>query len=338
MTRLAVQIAPQRNTQYAGLARGLAPHELALSPLAERIDSLQVVNLGGQEYLSFELDDAPDGGLDALSRPELATLAMTGAAFIYHESIAGRPGPFLEPLALDFAPALPREIVETRRYRGKTNEMFTHFLCNVARHASGLATRPWPTLRVFDPLAGGGTTLLTALMLGASAAGVEQNDKDMASTATFLRQYLQEQQISHQVKEERLKKMGQRWTFSIGKPTTQECLLARGDTVDSKVLLAGFRPHLIVTDLPYGIQHQGRLEQLLSDALPVWASLLPPSGALVYSWDATRFPREKMLDIVTRTTELKILDNGAYAMLGHPVDRVIKQREVLVARVRTPGR
>ena len=340
MTHLAVQIAPQRNTQYAGLARGLAPHELALSPLAGRIDDLQVVYLGGQEYLCFQLDsvsdDVSEGSLDAPSLQELAMLAMTGAAFVYHESIGDRPGPFLQPLELDFTPALPLEIVETRRYRGKTNEMFTHFLCNVARHASDLATRPWSTLRVFDPLAGGGTTLLTALMLGASAAGVEQNEKDMASTATFLRQFLQEQRISHQVKEERLKKIGQRWTFSIGKPVTQECLLARGDTVDSKVLLAGFHPHLIVTDLPYGIQHQGRLEQLLSDALPVWAALLPPSGALAYSWDATRFPCEKMLDVVNRTPALQVLDSGAYTMLGHPVDRVIKQRQVLVAKVGTP--
>ncbi len=333
MTRLVVQIAPQRNTQYAGLARSLAPHELALSPLADRLEEMQMVSLGGQEYLAFDLTDVSDAGLDESARRELAMLAMTGTAFVYHESIGDRSGPFLEPLELDFTPALPREIVETRRYRGKTNEMFTHFLCNVARHASDLATRPWSTLRVFDPLAGGGTTLLTALMLGASAAGVEKNGKDVASTATFLRQFLQEARISHQVKEERLKQVGQRWTFSIGKPATQECLLASGDTIDAKVLLAGFRPHLIVTDLPYGIQHQGKLEQLLAAALPVWAALLPPSGALVYSWDATRFPREQMVENVERIERLQILDSGVYTELGHPVDRVIKRREVLVAKV-----
>ncbi len=55
MTRLVVQIAPQRNTQYAGSARSLAPHELALSPLAARMDNLQMVSLGGQDYLSFDL-------------------------------------------------------------------------------------------------------------------------------------------------------------------------------------------------------------------------------------------------------------------------------------------
>jgi hypothetical protein len=174
---------------------------------------------------------------------------------------------------------------------------------------------------------------LTALMLGASAAGVEQNEKDVASTATFLRQFLQEERISHRVKEERLKQVGRRWTFSIGKPATQECLLASGDTIESKVLLAGFRPHLIVTDLPYGIQHQGKLEQLLTAALPVWAALLPPSGALAYSWDATRFPRQQMVDVVEKVGQLQILDSGVYTELGHPVDRVIKRRDVLVARV-----
>jgi hypothetical protein len=65
MTHLVVQIAPQRNTQYAGLARGLAPHELALSPLAEPLTTCNG-QLGGQEYLSFDLTD-PDHQTRALT-------------------------------------------------------------------------------------------------------------------------------------------------------------------------------------------------------------------------------------------------------------------------------
>ena len=50
--------------------------------------------------------------------------------------------------------------------------------------------QPWSTLRVLDPLAGGGTTLFVALVLGADALGVEQSARDVASTASFLQRYL----------------------------------------------------------------------------------------------------------------------------------------------------
>ena len=42
------------------------------------------------------------------------------------------------------------------------------------------------------------------------------------------------------------------------------------------------RPHLIVTDLPYGIQHSGPLHGLLADCLPGWAELLLPGGAIAF--------------------------------------------------------
>ena len=57
-TSLILQIAPQRSTQYARLARDLAPHELELCPLGPRIDRLLPVQLGGQEYLTFELSSS----------------------------------------------------------------------------------------------------------------------------------------------------------------------------------------------------------------------------------------------------------------------------------------
>lgn len=334
MTTILAQIAPQKSTQYAALADALAPHELALSPLGPQITNMSPVRLGGQTYLKFDIPAAPT----PQQARELGLLAMTSSFFIYYDKLGRVQGPLLHPIETSFAPALPHDIVMTRRYRGKTNELFTHFLCNVARFSSALSRRPWDTLRVFDPLAGGGTTLLTALVLGADAAGVEQNAQDVKSTVTFLKQYLTEQSISYQIKEERVKKVGRRWTFTAsGAPSQQRtsvrCVLAWGDTVQSGSLIAGFRPHLIVADLPYGIQHKGELTALLSQALPVWASLLPLSGALVFAWESKRLPRAEMIALVESVSPLTVLDAPPYNMLAHRVDRVIKQRDVLVARL-----
>jgi hypothetical protein len=326
MPTLLAQIAPQRSTQYASLASALAPCELQLA----RPDASKIVrvDIGGQPYLQFHVPDEP--GMDEAL--ELGMLAMTSAFFVRYEQLGQVQGPLLRPIETGFMPALPRELLAARRYRGKTNELFTHYLCNVARFSSALSRRPWSTLRVFDPLAGGGTTLLAALVLGASAAGVDHNTRHVQSTVSFLRQFLREQRIASKEKRERLKKVGQRWTFTIGQASTQTCVLAHGDTADSHALISGFRPHLIVADLPYGIQHRGELEALLTRSLPVWASLLPPSGAMVLAWESKRHPRADMSTLVKAVAPLEVLNEPPYTEMAHRVDRVIKERDVLVAR------
>jgi len=327
MLTLLAQIAPQRSTQYATLANDLAIPELQLSPLGKQISHITPVTLGGQAYLRFDLPAEPD----AANRHELSMLAMTSAFFVYHERLDELEGPWLRPLETHFQPTISPELIETRRYRGKTNELFTHFLCNIARFSSSFADQPWRGLRLFDPLAGGGTTLFTGLVLGADVAGVEQSSDDVKSTVAFLQQYMREERIACQVKEERLKKLGLRWVFSIGKPA-QQCTLVAGETEQSNVLLPGFKPHLIVADLPYGVQHQGPLTNLLASALPVWTAMLLRGGALVLAWDATRFTRAEMISLIETAAPLRVLNDPPYDGLAHRVDRVIKQRDVLVAQ------
>ncbi len=327
MTTLVAQIAPQRNTQYTALASALAPYELQVSPLGPAMSEIQPLRLGGQDYLKFDLPTEPD---DHHLR-ELGMCAMTAAFFEYYDQLGQVSGPLLRPLETRFEPALPPDLIETRRYRGKTNELLTRFLCNLARWSSGLADQPWSNLRVFDPLAGGGTTLLAALVLGAQAAGIERDAQDVTTTAVFIKQYMREARIFCQVKEEHWRKIGRRWSFTLGQTARQQCLLTHGDTRQAESLLTGFKPHLIVTDLPYGIQHQGELVTLLTEALPVWTALLPPDGAIVWAWESTRFPRSEMIALVEAAGRLKALNQPPYNLLAHRVDRVIKQRDVLVA-------
>jgi hypothetical protein len=295
------------------------------------LGEISTVELGGQRYLQFDLPDEPT----VEQARELAMLATSSAFFLRYEGLGKVPGPLLRPIETDYPPALPRELLMARRYRGKTNELFTHFMCNVARFSSALAHRSWDALRVYDPLAGGGTTLFAALVLGASVAGVEQNVKNVQSTASFLKQFMREQGIACREKHERLRGVGQRWLYTLGKDRQQICLLAQGDTMDSRALLSGFRPHLIVADLPYGIQHHGELVTLLTRALPIWASLLPPSGALVMAWESRRYPRPELIDLVESVSPLTVLSAPPYDAMAHRVDRVIKQRDVLVARPST---
>lgn len=327
MTRLFAQIAPQRSTQYAELAQVLAPCELKLAPLGTEIDQVSPVELGGQAYLQFSLPEEPSPE----QAHELGMLAMSSAFFIGYERLGGIEGPLLRPIETGFTPALSRELMMARRYRGKTNELFTHYLCNLARYSSALAHRTWDTLRLFDPLAGGGTTLFAALMLGASVAGVEHNQKDVQTTTSFIRRFMREQGIPCQESKARFKSVGQRWTYTLGRQQ-QTCMVAHGDTADAHTLISGFHPHLIVADLPYGIQHRGQLVTLLAHGLPAWEAQLPPSGALVLAWEARRVSRPEMIELVQSTGGLIVLDEPPYDQMAHRVDRVIKSRDVIVAR------
>jgi hypothetical protein len=328
MPTLVGQIAPQRSTQYSDLAAALAPCELQLAlPNASEIAP---IIMGGQSYLQFDLPLEP--GTSQVR--EMGMLATISAFFTRYERLGEVAGPLLRPIETGFVPRLPRELMMARRYRGKTNELFTHLLCNVARYSSALADRPWDTLRVFDPLSGGGTTLFAALVLGASVAGVEHNGKDVQSTVSYLRQFAREQRIAISEKRERFRQVGQRWMFTLGRDQAQTCIMAHGDTADSPALISGFRPHLIVADLPYGIQHKGELTDLMTRALPAWTSLLPPSGSIVLAWESRRYPRAELVALVESAAPLSVFDHPPYDGMAHRVDRVIKQRDVLVARHR----
>jgi len=74
------------------------------------------------------------------------------------------------------------------------------------------------------------------------------------------------------------------------------------------------------------------LTDLLQAGLPVWTAPLQPGGALVLAWDSTRLSREEMLTLVEENGALTALRGGPYEALAHAVDRVIKQRDVVVAK------
>lgn len=333
MPILAAQLPPQRSPQYTEMLQQLAPLEISASPLSAKLQgNIQAQSWGGQPFFQFELS-AP---LNAFQRHTLSQLALCSGVFEVFPELDGQRGPFLRPLELPDPYILPPSLITTRRYAGKTNELFTQMLCNLARFSSDFAKTPWPELSLLDPLSGGGTTLWAALTLGADVAGVENNKKVAEGTPDFLRKYFSEAEIVHTQQQEKIKKVGQRWIFEIDSPELkkqQRCILAHGDTRDTPSLITGLkRPKLIVSDLPYGIQHAADWKKLLHSALPVWEQVLAPGGALCFSWNATHFQRPAMLELVEEACALTLCRGGLYEQLQHPVDRVIKQRDVLVAR------
>ena len=333
--RLALKIAPQHSTQYADMTARLAAPELLASPAGDRVESVEATVLGGQGYLLATLANGAGG--DVLM-PVLSRLGAISEAFECYDELAGRPGPFLRPLAPCFAPFVPVEMAEARRYKGKTSEVFTRVLLNLALFAGSFRYRLDERLRVLDPLAGGGTTLFLALAAGYDAVGVELGRRNVETTAAFVREFCREQRIGCAELREKARR---RHTFEVGPRDDRRTLvLAEGDACrvgdELEGVRGGARFHAIVGDLPYGIQHAGAAARLVAEAAAAWEQVLVPGAALALAWDATRLPRQAIAAAVRDHSGLVVRDDGPYAQLEHRVDRVIKRRDVLVA-VR-PGR
>jgi hypothetical protein len=336
MKKLALKITPQRSAQYANMTEKLAAPELLASPLGAAIQQIEPVTFAGQGYLLVTLDDESMSSPGPALEDILPRLGATSEAYEFFEHIGEVKGPFLRPLETSFAPFLPIEMAEIRRYKGKTNEVFTHVLLNIAIFAGAYSNEYTGRLRVLDPLAGGGTTLFLALAAGYDAFGIEHQRQDVDTTVVFIRQYLNSIHMPYKELDERGRRTGRRYQFEIGpKGATRRLVLVHGDTCEANLHMqevpGGPRMHAIVGDLPYGIQHFGEISGMLSKALPVWESMMLPGGTLALAWNATRIERTAMTELVERHAQLRIHNDPPYTQFAHTVDRVIKKRDILVA-------
>ncbi len=335
--KLALKITPQRSTQYANMAEVLATPELLASPLGAAISHLEPVRLAGQDYLLAEVaSEQNEAALLTQLAEVLPRLGTISEGHQYFTSLAEIDGPLLRPIEPQFTPFVPMEMAEVRRYKGKTNEIFTRVLLNMAIFAGAYREQFTGRLRILDPLAGGGTTLFQALAAGYDAFGIEHNRQDVSTTEVFIRQYFRSEHIVNKELDERGRKAGRRYQFEVGrKGATRYLVLVHGETAQAAQHLqevpGGPRMHAIVGDLPYGIQHFSEVVELLNAALPVWERLLLPGGTLALAWNATRIERAELAQLIEKRTALHVCNEPPYTQMEHTVDRVIKKRDIVIA-------
>jgi hypothetical protein len=335
--KIALKITPQRSTQYANMAETLAVPELWASPLSTALVGIETARLAGQEYLLAELHPEQDAAaLLAELAVILPRLGAVSEGFEYFANLDGITGPFLRPIEPAATSFVPLEMAEIRRYKGKTNELFTRVLLNMAVFAGAYREEFTGHLRILDPLSGGGTTLFLALAAGYDVFGIEHNRQDVESTEVFVRQYFHSEHIPFKELDEKGRKAGRRYQFEVGPRDDKRYLvLVHGETVQAgdhlREVPGGPRVHAVVGDLPYGIQHFDEVNALLQQALPAWERLLLPGGTLALAWNATRIERAALIQLVETRTKLRVRNDPPYTQLEHTVDRVIKKRDILVA-------
>jgi SAM-dependent methyltransferase len=359
MNRYAFLILPSHNRVYADAAPALARAELAVlsAALPDAVidqESVAEAVIGGVPYVTFEAGE--------LSPRDAGLLANLSALYALFEVTDGE---LLRPVPLRRLDRFDDDLLTILKYSGKTNEQFTRLLLNVtlasSEFAGDLAAPGGRRLAVLDPLCGRGTTLNQALMYGFDAYGADIDARDVEAYAVFIQRWLKDKRLKHQadfspVRRDR-KVVARRLTaeFAATKDEYKAGDVQRLEVIETDTTRAGefFRAasaDLVVTDLPYGVQHGshagGRAGgprgadagrslarsplDLLRESAPAWARALRPGGALGISWN-TLVARREDAAAALAAAGLEVLDSAPYRAFRHRVDQAIT-RDILIAR------
>lgn len=276
--------------------------------------------IGAMDFLNVEVTEA--------ELPKLASLACIQGFFC-------RQGSQLLPLAIEPQFALHEDFVFGSKYRGKTHELLTQLLVNTALRYS--QQKPGPKVKLLDPMCGRGTTLLWAMRYGMRSKGIEQDAGAPAEVRRHLKKWCKLHRQKHRLKDGSVsgsgsgKKAARFLEFSAA---GTDLRIVTGDASDCRTLLNGERFDMIVSDLPYGVQHLTRTGarsplQALDNCADGWRDSLKPGGVMVLAFNANQ-PRRKDLIAVFEAHGLQAEDFSVPHRMSESI-----LRDVLVLK---PGR
>ena len=330
--KCAFLLYPHQNVRYRQSLLTIAAAELSMTLAAlGRGGEVRPVEMGGAAFLTFDCDHLTQRDVRMLS--ELASVyvmfTMEDAQMVPMES--AHPNYIGEDL-----PAL-------LKYKGKTNEMFTDAMITMALASSAFMPVHDSQLIVCDPMAGRGTTMMLALRRGYHGVGIEIGKADVKECCDYMTRYLEYHRIKHKRSETSLTvrgKCGGRGTKFVLSDTaehfkdgdTRTLRMICGDTRDAAALLKPQSVHLMVTDIPYGVQKgtAGRQDSIggtIAAALPGWQEALKPGGALAMSFNTYVTRRADLVRLCERAG----LEVIATPPLEHWVEQAVS-RDVILAR------
>lgn len=347
---------------FTGSLPDIAATELRIvidSMLPGAVTDIERITFGRARLLRFASSVGPD-----ILAPILGQLSSTAALFVGHASPDGPDADtvdLLRPVLADEALTYGSELVTTQRYRGKTSERLTRAMLNCGLAAAGINPAD-PTGTILDPMCGRGTTLNWALAYGLSSVGMDADRGAVDQHATFLETWAKRARLPH--KAERFKRNNKESrVFTIRLARDRAALTStsgattdarqaqivqtfNADAADRGVAIRRGSVDVIVTDLPYGVQHRGAAGRhgadkggdtdagretpaLVERMLPVWHRHLRPGGSICLAWNTKRAARRELTTLLTGAGFSAVTIPGGFSM-RHVVDASI-DRDVIVA-------
>jgi len=340
MPKYAILCNPGHNRVYFDESAKLSAAEFAIASQNLGCGTAEPLTLAGTQYFAFESENP-------LGERELA--AVSGLSFVYAIFELVGEEPLLRPVLLPGCGLIDPKISSMLKYTGKTNEIFTRMMINVALHSSVFSNSE--KIRLIDPIAGKGTTLFEGLIRGFDVCGIEIGSKVAGETYHFFKKFLETEKLKHNSSTERFSGANKsftstRYSFEFArsreelKSNPQNFELIAGDSRYADKFYTKARFHLIIGDLPYGVQHSNvtgenqssktrNPAELLSVCLPAWKNTLLRGGAICLSWNNFLLSRPAMSDILS-SNGFCVYDSESYLQFEHRVDQAIR-RDIIVA-------
>ncbi|CAA0104956.1 Uncharacterised protein [BD1-7 clade bacterium] len=206
-----------------------------------------------------------------------------------------------QPLASDAGFRLHEDFVVGAKYKGKTNEMLTQLLLNI-----GLAHMPDSapeTLKLLDPMCGRATTLLWGMRYGMRSKGIEQDPKALQDLQQSLKKWTKLHRQKHQLQTGFVGKANKqgKGKFLDFQAEDAGMRVIHGDAREAAELLKDEKFNLIISDLPYGVQHFTTANTrnplaVLEECADGWANCLKPDGAIVLAFNSYQPKRAKLIE------------------------------------------
>lgn len=195
---------------------------------------------------------------------------------------------------------LHEDFVSGEKYRGKTNETLTQLLVNLAAQEVRTGNEDF---RLVDPMCGRGTSLLWAMRYGMSATGVEKDPAALNEVRRGLKKWTKLHRQKHKLAEGWVQKSNKKGIgkFLDFKAEGQVVRLVTGDTVQVGDFVGRKPFDLLVTDIPYGVQHMGGADgarsplAVIQAAASGWAQCLAPGGVMAIAYNRNIPKRAEMI-------------------------------------------
>ena len=287
MKRIALQVSPEAKAAYFADYQQVAKNEFAW--LFAGVDHEYRVT-GPFEYIALSQD--------ATDLQKLLRLSFAQGVYALENDL-------LQPLEDQAQFFLHEDFVFGSKYRGKTNERLTQMLINVGlaaigKHANG-------DMKLLDPMCGRGTTLLWAMRYGLQARGIEQDPAALDDIHRHLKKWTKLHRQKHRMADgfvggKKSKTGGQFLEFDIGHCAMRVTV---GDARDADQLYKHDKFDLLVSDLPYGVQHRTTERTrnplaVIEQCLDAWSRCLKKQGAMVLAFNSNNPKRSCLVDVLEK--------------------------------------
>lgn len=342
MKKYALLLNPGHNRVYYKSSQQLSVAEFTIT--AQSMDcapyDIHGETIAGVYYLVFSAQqDLSNRDMDKIAR-----LSFVFALYQIEDTL-------FRPLLIPQANLTGINIGSLLKYTGKTNELFTRMMINVAVSS---CTMPEPSrICLLDPIAGKGTTLFEGLTMGYDCYGIEIGDKATAEGYHYLKKYLELERIKHVTNLQKQSGANKSFTakhYAVDLAKNKEDFknhqeqhweIVSGNSMYADVFFPKNKFHVLVGDLPYGVQHgnvtsekQSSLtrspKELVQACLPAWKNVLKSGGVLALAWNTNVFPKTQFAALLEQSG-FEVLLDGPYNQFSHRVDNAI-MRDIIVAR------